>query len=89
MHPKNVSDVFSGHFVENRLDVRLGIWQTFSPDHSFEDLICVGLSLIIDDTWAIDQINSFGERDVLPDFGFTWNRCNFAAILFHERVDHR
>lgn len=39
-------------------------------------------------TRAVDKVNSFGQGDVLPDFGFTWNGCSSADFLFFQRVDN-
>ena len=83
MHAENVSDVLGRNPIQNRLNVRLRIRQTLSPHHSLENLICVSLTLVIDNTWAIDQIDALSEGDILPDFGLAGNRRNFAAILFH------
>ena len=88
MDAKNVCDVLSGDFIQDGLDVRLWIWDPLSADHSLQHLISVGLTLVIDNTWAINKINALGERDVLPDFGLARNGCHFATRLFHEGIDH-
>ena len=88
MDAKNVCDVLSGDFIKDGLDVGLWIWDPLSADHSLEHLISVGLTLVIDNTWAIDQINALRKRNILPHFGLTRNGCHFATRLFHECIDH-
>ena len=40
-----------------------------------------------DDTWAIDQVDSLHQSDVLPDFRLSRNRSDRADLLLLERVD--
>ena len=88
MHTEDVCDVLGRHTIQNGLDVRLGIRQTLSSHHSLEDFICVSLTLVIDNSWAIDEIDALCKGDILPDFSLSRDGRNFAAILFHERIDH-
>ena len=88
MHTEDVCDVLGRNTIQNGLDVRLRIRQTLSSHHSLEDLICVSLTLVIDNSWAIDQIDALCKGDILPDFSLTRDGRNFAAILLHERIDH-
>lgn len=41
------------------------------------------------DTRTIDEVNPSHQGDVLPNFGFSWNRCGFANCLLLESVDDR
>lgn len=40
-----------------------------------------------DDTGTVDQVDSFHQGDVLPDFGLARDRCDIAYFLGFEHVD--
>lgn len=85
---EDVSDVLRGDSVKNGLDVVLGVWQSLGTHHSLEDLVDICFTLIVDNTWAIDQINALCEGDVLPHLGLTWDRGHLTALLLHQSIDH-
>ena len=87
MNSEDVRDMLLVNLVQNGLDVVLGIWESFGSHHSLEDFISVSLTLIIDDTWTVNQVDALGERDVLPVLSFTWDGCDLATGFLHERVD--
>jgi len=74
--------------VEDGLNVKLGVWEALRTNHSLENFISVSLTLIIDNTWAINEVDALGKGDVLPDLGLTWDWSDLAACLLHQRVDH-
>ncbi len=62
--------------------------QVFYSNDAFENGIGIGI-LCRDgyDTRTIDEIDPFHQGNILPDFGFSRNRCNVANLLLFESVD--
>ena len=88
MDAKDVCDVLFIDSIKNWLDVRLGVWDTFSTDHSLENLVCVSLSLVVNDSWAVNQVNSLSECDILPHLCLTGDWSDLTASFLHQRVDY-
>jgi len=76
-------------FVQNSLYILRRVWDFLSSYYTFEDLLCVGLVLVMHNSRAIDQVNSLGQSNILPHFGLSRDWGNSAAVLFHQGVDHR
>jgi len=55
---EDVGDLLLGNTVKDRLDVALWVRNTLSSDHSLEDLISLRLARIVDDTWAVNQVDA-------------------------------
>ena len=88
MNTEDISDVLLSDFVKDWLDVRFRVGNTLCSHHSLENFIRVALSLVINNTRTVNQVNALSQRDVLPDLSLTWDRRDLAARLFHQRVDH-
>lgn len=84
-----VHKLFMFHFVKNRLDIVLRVRDALSPDNTLQNFISLRLVYIVDNSGTINQVDSFSELDILPDFRLTWNRRHFATSLLHKRVDYR
>ena len=87
MNAEDIGNVLLSNFVKDWLDVRLGVGDSLCSHHPFEDLIGVTFTLIINDTWTVDEVDAFGQGDVLPDLGLSRDGRHLAARLFHQRVD--
>ena len=87
VHSKDVSDVLLVDLFEDWLNIGLWIRDAFRAHHSLEHLVSIRFTLIIDNTWAVDEIDALRQRDVLPNLGLTGNWGNLTAGLLHERVD--
>jgi hypothetical protein len=85
---KDVDDVLGCNSIEDGLDVALGVRDFLGTHHSLEDFVSIRLAHIIDDSWAVDEVDALGQGDVLPHFGLAWNGRNSAASLLHQGVDH-
>lgn len=83
----DIVDMFVLNLVENTLYILSRIRDFLSSDYTFHYLFLFSLIFIIHNSRAINQINSFGESNILPNFGLPRNWCNFAASLFHEGVN--
>jgi hypothetical protein len=56
--------------------------------HSFQNNVSLGILIAwIHDSRAIDQEDALEQRNVLPHFGLTRNRCDLADLLLAQRVD--
>jgi hypothetical protein len=67
----DIIDVFAFGLFKNCIYVGFRVGDSLGTDNRFKDLVGFCLALIINDTWAIDQINTLCQRDVLPDFGLS------------------
>ena len=68
-------------FSKDSFDVDFGIRDALSSYDGLEDLVSLSLTLIKNDSWAIDQIDTLSHGNVLPHFGLTWNRSNLTHLL--------
>ena len=76
--------MFLLHTVENGTNIAFRVRYFLSSDNTFEYFVLLRLTLVIDDTWTVDQINALGECDVLPHFSLTWDWGHLATRLLHE-----
>lgn len=54
---------------------------------TFQDTFYVIFSLAnMNSSRAVNKINSFSKSDVLPNFGFSWNRGGFTYFSFLQRI---
>jgi hypothetical protein len=70
--------MFALSFIQDCVDVCFRVRNSLGSDDGFKHLISLALALIVDDTWAINQVNTLGERNILPDFGLSWDGSNFT-----------
>jgi len=57
--------------------------ELLGSDHALQDFLYLCLVFIVHDTWAIDQVDTLGQSDILPDLGLPGNRRYFAAGFLH------
>lgn len=57
--------------------------------HTLENDLRFGVSLRVDDSGTVDEVNASHERHVLPDFGLAGNGRRLAHLLLPQRVHHR
>lgn len=75
------------YIIEDSIDVEIGIGDFLMPDHTLKYFVRVRLVRVINDSRAVNEVDAFRERDILPDFGLTGNRRNFANLFLHQRID--
>ena len=89
MDSEHVCDVFLLHSIKNGLDVGVWVRNLLSTNYTFKYFVNLRFTRIVDYSWAVNQVNSLGQGDVLPMFCLTRNGCNFANLFLHQGIDHR
>lgn len=102
-HGKLLHEVFSGlplfnsvdllkllslSSLEELIDVAFGVLEFLCSHNSFKHDIGLSIIRVVHDTGTIDEVNSLGESDVLPNLGLSGNRSNLTDVLLSEGVDH-
>ena len=65
-----------------------GVRDLLGPDDILEDFLGLSLVLVMDDSGAINHVNSLGESHVLPGLGLSRNRGCTATLLLHNGIDY-
>lgn len=89
MNSKHVCDVLLLHSVKNGLDVGVWVRNLVCANYTFKYFVDLRLTRIVDDSWAINKVDSFGQSDILPMFCLARNGGDFANCFLHEGIDDR
>jgi hypothetical protein len=85
----DVVNVLTLGLIYDGVNIDFGVGDSFGADDGLEDLVSLTFTLIIHNTWAINQIYALSQRDVLPDFGLSWNGGDLAHGLAFQGIDDR
>lgn len=85
----NVINMLLFNPIKDWLHKLCRVWEFLNSDDTLENFLSLGLALVMDDSWAIDQVDSLGHSKILPTPRLSWNWSCFAACLLHECVDDR
>jgi len=85
----NILNLFDLSFIKDCLNVLRWIRHLLCSYNTLKNFLRVCLVLIMDNSRAINQINSFGQCDILPNFCLTRDWSDFTAMLFHKCIDNR
>lgn len=81
--------LFSFNFFENMLNVISRLVNFFSSDTTLQHTINIIFTLSrMHSTRTINQINSFSQSDILPNFSFSWNWSSSTNFPLFKWVDN-
>jgi len=59
------------------------------PHNTLKHFISVGLFRVVDNSRAVDQVNTLSQRYILPHFCLSRNRSDLTYYFLHQSVNHR
>ena len=89
MNSKHVCNVLLLHSVKNGLDVGVWVRNLLCSNYTFKYFVDLRLTCIVDYSWAINQVDSFGQSDVLPMLCLARNGGDFTNCFLHEGINYR